>query len=287
VLGELRRRFGVMFQAGALWSSMSVGENVMLPLRLFTELDHAEREQRARWKLALVGLEDAFDLEPAELSGGMRKRAAIARALALDPELLYLDEPSSGLDPFSAARLDGLILNLRRHLGTTVVMVTHSIDSVFAVADRVLYLDHLEKTMTALDTPRVLAEHGPDRVRRFLQRTARHEAQGPPDPHRPVHAGRRGAAGGSRRGGVGRRPVHHTRAGGGLLRRLGLRVATGRTGGLPRRAAGQRGGHRRGLPGPARAVCDPGGVEIDRDRIASVQGARCARHAWPTWWRRG
>ena len=172
-LGELRRRFGVMFQAGALWSSMSVGDNVMLPLRLFAELDRDEREQRARWKLALVGLEEAFDLEPAELSGGMRKRAAIARALALDPELLYLDEPSSGLDPFSATRLDGLILNLRRHLGTTVVMVTHSIDSVFAVADRVLYLDHLEKTMTALDAPQVLAEQGPDRVRRFLQRAPR------------------------------------------------------------------------------------------------------------------
>jgi phospholipid/cholesterol/gamma-HCH transport system ATP-binding protein len=172
-LTDLRRRFGVMFQSGALWSSMNVGDNVMLPLRLFTTLGRAEREQRARWKLALVGLEDAFDLEPAELSGGMRKRAAIARALALDPELLYLDEPSSGLDPFSATRLDGLILNLRRQLGTTVVMVTHSIDSVFAVADRVLYLDHLEKTMTALDAPRVLAEQGPERVRRFLQRAAR------------------------------------------------------------------------------------------------------------------
>ena len=170
-LADLRRRFGVMFQAGALWSAMTVGENVMLPLRLFTTLQHAERQQRARWKRALVGLEDAFELEPAELSGGMRKRAAIARALALDPELLYLDEPSSGLDPFSAARLDGLILNLRRHLGTTVVMVTHSIDSVFAVADRLLYLDHLEKTMTALDAPRVLADHGPDRVREFLQRS--------------------------------------------------------------------------------------------------------------------
>ena len=172
-LGALRRRFGVMFQSGALWSSMSLGDNLTLPLRLFTQLPAAEREQRARWKLALVGLEDAYDLAPAELSGGMRKRAAIARALALDPELLYLDEPSSGLDPFSASRLDGLILSLRRNLGTTVVMVTHSIDSVFAVADRVLYLDHLEKTMTALDAPRVLAEHGPERVRRFLQRTAR------------------------------------------------------------------------------------------------------------------
>ncbi|MFO1330554.1 MAG: ATP-binding cassette domain-containing protein [Rubrivivax sp.] len=173
VQSALRRRFGVMFQSGALWSSMTVGENVMLPLRLFTTLPAAERRERARWKLALVGLDDAFELEPAELSGGMRKRAAIARALALDPELLYLDEPSSGLDPFSSARLDGLILNLRRHLGTTVVMVSHSIDSVFAVADRLLYLDHLEKTMTALDAPRVLAEHGPDRVRQFLHRAPR------------------------------------------------------------------------------------------------------------------
>ncbi|HNT37734.1 MAG TPA: ATP-binding cassette domain-containing protein [Rubrivivax sp.] len=169
-LASLRRRFGVMFQAGALWSSMTVGENIMLPLRLFTAQPLALRERLARWKLALVGLEGAFDLEPAELSGGMRKRAAIARALALDPELLYLDEPSSGLDPFSAARLDGLILNLRRNLGTTVVMVSHSMDSVFAVADRVLYLDHVEKTMTALGAPRVLAETGPERVRAFLHR---------------------------------------------------------------------------------------------------------------------
>jgi phospholipid/cholesterol/gamma-HCH transport system ATP-binding protein len=172
-LAALRRRFAVMFQAGALWSSMTVGENVMLPLRLFTDTPAEERERQARWKLALVGLEDAFDLEPAELSGGMRKRAAIARALALDPELLYLDEPSSGLDPFSAGRLDGLILNLRRHLGTTVVMVSHSIDSVFAVADRLLYLDHVEKTMTALDAPQVLAESGPERVRAFLRRRDR------------------------------------------------------------------------------------------------------------------
>jgi phospholipid/cholesterol/gamma-HCH transport system ATP-binding protein len=172
-LALLRRRFGVMFQSGALWSSMTLGENVMLPLRLFTPLDAGQRRQRARWKLALVGLDDAFDLEPSELSGGMRKRAAIARALALDPELLYLDEPSSGLDPFSAARLDGLILNLRRHLGTTVVMVSHSIDSVFAVADRLLYLDDQEKTMTALDAPQLLADQGPARVREFLHRGAR------------------------------------------------------------------------------------------------------------------
>ena len=169
-LATLRRQFGVMFQAGALWSSMTVGENLMLPLRLFTRLDRRARELSARFKLALVGLDGSFDLEPASLSGGMRKRAAIARALALDPELLYLDEPSSGLDPFSMARLDELMLNLKHHLGTTVVMVTHAIDSVFAIADRLLFLDEQEKTMTALDTPQTLAERGPQRVREFLHR---------------------------------------------------------------------------------------------------------------------
>lgn len=167
-LSRLRRSFGVMFQAGALWSSMTVGENVMLPLRLFTTDDRVSRERRARFKLALVGLDDAFDLEPAALSGGMRKRAAIARALALDPELLYLDEPTSGLDPFSIERLDELMINLRRHLGTTVVMVTHTIDSIFAVADRALFLDDEVRTMTALGPPRELALRGPERVRRFL-----------------------------------------------------------------------------------------------------------------------
>ena len=167
---RLRRQFGVMFQAGALWSSMTVGENLMLPMRMFTTLKGEEREQRARFKLALVGLDGCFDLEPSALSGGMRKRAAIARALALDPELLYLDEPGSGLDPLNAARLDELILHLRHHLGTTVVMVTHEIDSVFAVADRMMFLDEQEKTMTALDAPAALLDHGPKAVRDFLTR---------------------------------------------------------------------------------------------------------------------
>jgi phospholipid/cholesterol/gamma-HCH transport system ATP-binding protein len=166
----LRRRFGVMFQAGALWSSMTVGDNLMLPMRLYGTLSARERERQARYKLALVGLDGAFDLEPSQLSGGMRKRAAIARALALDPELLYLDEPSSGLDPLNAARLDELVLNLRHDLGTTVVMVTHEIDSVFAVADRVLFLDAKEKTMTALGTPQTLLREGPAAVREFLSR---------------------------------------------------------------------------------------------------------------------
>ncbi|HSI57384.1 MAG TPA: ATP-binding cassette domain-containing protein [Ideonella sp.] len=166
----LRQRFGVMFQAGALWSSMSVGENVMLPMREFRQMEEAEMEHLARFKLALVGLGGSFDAEPASLSGGMRKRAAIARAMALDPPLLYLDEPSAGLDPLTSARLDELILSLRDHLGTSVVMVTHELDSIFAVADRALFLDAKEKTMTALDAPKALLEHGPEPVREFLRR---------------------------------------------------------------------------------------------------------------------
>jgi phospholipid/cholesterol/gamma-HCH transport system ATP-binding protein len=166
----LRRRFGVMFQAGALWSSMTLGENLMLPMRLFTTLDAAARERRARFKLALVGLDGGFGLMPAQLSGGMRKRAALARALALDPELLYLDEPGSGLDPLNAARLDDLVLHLRQHLGSTVVMVTHEITSVFSVADRALFLDEQSRTMTAIGPPSQLLAHGPPEVRAFLAR---------------------------------------------------------------------------------------------------------------------
>jgi len=172
-LAALRRQFGVMFQAGALWSSMTVGENVMLPLREFTELDDEAAEQLARFKLALVGLDGAFDESPAALSGGMKKRAAIARAMALDPPLLFLDEPSAGLDPLTSARLDELILNLRDHLGTSIVLVTHELDSIFAVADRALFLDAKDKTMIALDAPRQLLETGPDTVRAFLRRKER------------------------------------------------------------------------------------------------------------------
>jgi phospholipid/cholesterol/gamma-HCH transport system ATP-binding protein len=170
-LNAIRRRFGVMFQAGALWSSMTVGENLMLPLHLFSPLPQHAKVQMAEFRLALVGLQGSFDASPSTLSGGMIKRVAIARSLMLNPDVLFLDEPASGLDPVNAARLDELILALRQHLGTTVILVTHSVDSIFAVADRAIFLDDQLKTMTAIDTPQALLDHGPQRVREFLQHT--------------------------------------------------------------------------------------------------------------------
>ena len=171
---RLRRRQGVMFQSGALWSSMTVGENLMLPLRLFAHLDEQAARARAQALLHRVGLADAFALAPAQLSGGMRKRAALARALALDPPLLLLDEPGSGLDPLNAQRLDELVRELRHHLGKAVVMVTHEIRSVWAVADRALYLDDKEMTMAAIGTPAELAGHSCSAVRRFFAAGAEH-----------------------------------------------------------------------------------------------------------------
>ncbi|GAA0769034.1 ATP-binding cassette domain-containing protein [Ideonella azotifigens] len=171
---QLRQRFGVMFQAGALFSSMTVGENVMLPMELFPGAHDAgsaeQRHQRAEEKLALVGLSDQFDAEPSSLSGGQRKRAAIARAMALDPPLLYLDEPSAGLDPITSDQLDQLIRQLRDEHQRSIVMVSHELASIFAVADRALFLDAQDKTMTALGPPRELLEHGPERVQTFLRR---------------------------------------------------------------------------------------------------------------------
>jgi phospholipid/cholesterol/gamma-HCH transport system ATP-binding protein len=173
-VAALRREFGVMFQAGALWSSMTVGENVMLPLQMVkaanSQLSDADREQEARFKLALVGLADAFDAEPAALSGGMRKRAAIARAMALNPPLLFLDEPSAGLDPLTSARLDELIVHLCKDLGTTVVIVSHDLHSIFSVADRALFLDAQTQTQAAIGPPLELRDHGPEVVRDFLNR---------------------------------------------------------------------------------------------------------------------
>jgi len=141
VRAEIGRRLGVMFQTGALWSSMSIGENLMFPMRLHTRWPEAERRDRARFLLALVGLSETFDRPPAELSGGMRKRAALARALVLDPSLLLLDEPGSGLDPPNAERVRSLLMRLSRDLRTAIVMVSHDVDSARALADTVLFLD--------------------------------------------------------------------------------------------------------------------------------------------------
>jgi len=190
-LARLRRGFGVMFQAGALWSSMTVGENIMLPLEMFSPQPRAERVERARQCLADVGLAEAFDKDPAALSGGMRKRAAIARALALQPPLLFLDEPSAGLDPPTSAQLDALLLSLRDQQGTAIVLVTHELDSIFAIADRALFLDAQTHTMVPPASPRDLLAHGPEAVQAFLQarparsagteRTDRTDRQAPPD----------------------------------------------------------------------------------------------------------
>lgn len=138
---EVRRRMGVLFQNGALLGSKSLMVNVAIPLEMHTQLDEKTISHRVREKLKLVGLEHAVDLLPSELSGGMRKRAGLARALALDPELLFCDEPSAGLDPPTARSLDHLLLDLRRQLGLTIVVVTHEVASIFRIADRIAFLD--------------------------------------------------------------------------------------------------------------------------------------------------
>ena len=167
----VRREIGVMFQSGALFGSMSLLENVALPLAVFTDLPARAREEVARLKLALVGLADAVHLVPAEISGGMAKRAAIARALALDPPLLFLDEPSAGLDPITAAGLDQLILDLRAALGCTFVVVTHELSSIFAIADRCVMLDRAARGVIALGKPEVLRRESQNpTVRAFFNR---------------------------------------------------------------------------------------------------------------------
>ncbi len=156
---EVRRpSYGVMFQAGALLGSLTVGENVELALERWTTLPAAARRAIVRARLRLVGLDGAEGKLPSELSGGMRKRAAIARALALEPELLFLDEPSAGLDPSSAVELDELILTLSRTLGLTVVLVTHELDSIFKIAARCVVLDRASQGIAAVGDPRVLRD---------------------------------------------------------------------------------------------------------------------------------
>jgi phospholipid/cholesterol/gamma-HCH transport system ATP-binding protein len=152
------RGFGVLFQSGALWTSMSAAENVALPLRMLTKLDAASIAALVAVKLALVGLGAAGDTMPADLSGGMRKRAGLARALALDPGILFFDEPSAGLDPISARRLDDLILELRDGFGTTIVLVSHELPSLFGICDDGIFLDAESKTPIAHGAPRLLRD---------------------------------------------------------------------------------------------------------------------------------
>lgn len=167
---SLKERFGVLYQGAALWSSMTLAENVSLPLVEKRALSPEDAEAVARLKLALVGLAGFGDHYPAEISGGMRKRAGLARALALDPPILYLDEPSAGLDPLTSRRLDDLILEQRDSAGTTVVLVTHELASIFALGDNAVFLDGERKTLIAQGNPRELLESGEPKVRAFLSR---------------------------------------------------------------------------------------------------------------------
>ena len=168
---SLRKNFGVLYQSGALFSTMTMIENVMLPLNEFTELPESIIASIARVKLGMVGLSGFENFYPHEISGGMKKRAGIARALALDPEILFLDEPSAGLDPITSADFDELILNLKEKLGTTIIMVTHELDSVFAVADRIIVLDQNKKTIAAEGQPDVVKNSTNPWVKKFLTRS--------------------------------------------------------------------------------------------------------------------
>ncbi|CAI3947379.1 ATPase subunit MlaF of the ABC-type intermembrane phospholipid transporter Mla (MlaF) (PDB:6IC4) [Commensalibacter communis] len=158
---EIARNFGVLFQSAALWSSMTVGENIALPLQLFTNLSASMIQRLVEMKLGLVGMSHAINLYPSELSGGMKKRCGLARALALDPEILFFDEPSAGLDPITSKRLDDLILNLRDGLGTTIIIVSHELPSLFTIADDGIFLDAETKRPIAHGSPRALRDNPP------------------------------------------------------------------------------------------------------------------------------
>jgi len=170
---RILRKLGVAYQGGAMFGSMTVLENVRLPLEEFTDLADDMMDMIALAKLRLVGLDQAAQRMPSELSGGMLKRAALARAIALDPRIVFLDEPSAGLDPITSADLDQLILNLKRLLNMTFVIVTHELPSIFTIADRVVVLDAAVRTMVALDDPRTLRDRSPHPwVRAFFNRQA-------------------------------------------------------------------------------------------------------------------
>ena len=166
---RMMRRFGILYQSGALWSSMTLEENITLPLLRYTKLSPSQIKEVASLKLSLVGLAGFEDHYPSEISGGMRKRAALARAMAMDPDILFLDEPSAGLDPVSGRLLDELILELCSSVGATIVVVTHELRSIFAIGNNAVFLDVERKTMTASGNPkRLLSESRDPAVRRFL-----------------------------------------------------------------------------------------------------------------------
>jgi len=176
---QMRRRFGVLYQSGALWSSMTLAENVGLPLGEFTRLSPEEIDEVAALKLALVGLRGFEDYFPSEISGGMQKRAGLARAMALDPDILFLDEPSAGLDPITSRLLDELIVGLRDSLGATIVIVSHELASILSIGDDSIFLDTETRTLGAHGKPSELLEHcDNDNVRRFLTRSPENDASG-------------------------------------------------------------------------------------------------------------
>jgi phospholipid/cholesterol/gamma-HCH transport system ATP-binding protein len=168
---QVMRRIGVLYQSGALFSSLTLAENIALPLGEFTDLNAKDIADIVSYKLALVGLAGFEDYYPAEISGGMQKRAGLARAMALDPEILFFDEPSAGLDPVSARLLDDLIISLCNTLGTTIVVVTHELASIFAIGTNSVFLDPESKTMLATGNPKqLLAESNDPRIIQFLTR---------------------------------------------------------------------------------------------------------------------